>query len=260
MKVFPDARALAEGLARAVVESARQAIAERGRFAIALSGGETPRAAYALLGGRFASDAEWSRVDVFFTDERFVPAEDPRNNCAMARETWLGRVPMRAEGIHAIPTTGGSVEECARRHDSELRAFFADAATPESPTFDLAIMGIGTDGHTASLFPGDTMALRERSRWALAVSAPPSAPVRERITLTLPLLNRSRRMLFAASGGRKRDVVARALADPRGRAVPEGAIPEDAIPASLARGIEATEWFVDVDAAPPSAAGARPPG
>ena len=252
MKVFPDASALAEGLARAVVDAARDAIAARGRFRIALSGGETPRAAYALLGTRFAEDVEWSKVDVFFTDERFVPADDPRNNFAMTRAAWLSHVPMPPERIHPIPTAGGSVEECARRHDAELRALFADArAAPGSATFDLTIMGIGTDGHTASLFPGDTATLREGSRWVRAVSAPPTAPVRERITLTLPLLNRSRRMVFAASGARKRDVVARALAGQR-----EDAAGDEAIPAALAHGIESTEWLVDADAAPPSGPGA----
>lgn len=247
MITFPDAEALAEGLARAVVDSAREAVAARGRFTIALSGGETPRAAYELLGSRFANDVEWSHVDVFFTDERFVPSDDSRSNLGMTRAAWLGRVRMPPERIHPIPTTLGSVEECARRHDAELRAFFVDAAVASaSPTFDLAIMGIGTDGHTASLFPGDTATLRERSRWALAVSAPPTAPVRERITLTLPLLNRSRRMLFAAAGPRKRDVVARALASQ----LPNAA-GDHAIPASLARGLETTDWFVDAEAAPP---------
>lgn len=246
MKVFPDAQALAEGLARAVVESARTAIAARGRFTIAVSGGETPRAAYELLGNRFADDVDWARVDVFFTDERFVPADDPRNNFALARDAWLARVRMPAERIHPIPTMAGPVEECARRHDAELRAFFGDASEPAaSPTFDLAIMGIGTDGHTASLFPGDTATLQERSRWALPVIAPPTAPVRDRITLTLPLLNRSRRMLFAAAGPKKRDVVARALGGQRGHAAPG-----NPLPASLARGVEATEWFVDAEAAP----------
>ena len=245
MKVFPDASALAVGIARAVVDAARAGIAARGGFSVALSGGETPRAAYELLGTRFRDDVSWEQVDVFFTDERLVPADDARSNFAMAREAWLGRVPIPAARVHPIPTSGGAATECARRYEAELRHCFA-TGDPASPTFDLAIMGIGTDGHTASLFPGDAAALGEESRWVLAVIAPPSSRVAQRITLTLPELNRSRRMLFAASGGKKRDVVARAVAGQRDRPAAGG----DRIPASLAHGLEGTEWFVDASAAP----------
>jgi 6-phosphogluconolactonase len=233
VRSLPDARTVGEALARTVVEAARAHVASHGRFTIALSGGETPRTAYQLLGSRYQYEISWDRVHVFFTDERFVPPEDPRNNASMAVREWLAKVAIPRNQVHAIPTVGGSAAECAERYEGTLRKSF-----PTAETFDLAITGIGADGHTASLFPGDTAALRERDRWVRAVQAPPGVEPRERITLTLPVLNGSRRIVFAAVGDAKRERVAEALA---GRAD---------VPAALVRGIESTLWLLDTDALP----------
>jgi 6-phosphogluconolactonase len=233
VRSLPDPATASEALARTIVEEARARVASRGSFTIALSGGETPRLAYRLLGSRYQYDIDWDKVHVFFTDERFVPPEDTRNNAAMAVREWLAKVAIPRNQVHAIPTVGGTAADCAERYEGTLRAAFAAAET-----FDLAIMGIGADGHAASIFPGDAAALRERDRWVLAVQAPPGTEPRERITLTLPALNGSRRVVFAAVGQAKRQRVAEALA---GR---------EHLPAALVHGRESTVWLLDTEALP----------
>jgi 6-phosphogluconolactonase len=233
VRSLPDAAAVSQALARTVVEVARACVASHDRFSIALSGGETPRGAYQLLGSRYQYAIDWDKVHVFFTDERFVPPEDARNNASMAVREWLAKVAIPRNHVHAIPTVGGPAAECAERYDGTLRNSF-----PTGRTFDLAIMGIGTDGHTASLFPGDESALAERDRWALAVQAPPATEVRQRITLTVPVLNGSTQVVFAATGEAKRDRVAEALAG------------HPHLPAALVHGRESTTWLLDADALP----------
>ena len=233
LRAHADASALADAVARSIIDAGEAGIASSGRFAIALAGGETPRAAYELVGDRYATALDWTKVHVYFTDERFVPPDDARSNFAMADRAWLSRVAIPPAQVHAIPTTNGTPAACAARYDRVLRDTFAR----RDGTFDLTIMGIGTDGHTASLFPGDEVALSERDRWALAVQAPPAAEPRDRITLTLPALNASRHVMFVAAGAAKRDRVAQARS---GRAD---------LPAARVHGVETTEWLVDAAAA-----------
>jgi 6-phosphogluconolactonase len=171
---------------------------------------------------------------VYFSDERCVPVTDARNNFAKVQDLLISRVPIVAERVHPIPTVG-EPRELAERYDALLRQRF-DAT--DTPAFDVAILGIGTDGHTASLFPGSS-ALRERERWALAVTAPPGVDVPDRITLTLPALNRSRRVLFVVAGRNKGDAVRQLSATPA----------STAWPASLVRGLERTDWLLDATAA-----------
>jgi 6-phosphogluconolactonase len=233
IRSLPDPATVSEALARAIVEVARSRVASHGRFSIALSGGETPRAAYQLLGSRYQYEVDWDKVHVFFTDERFVPPDDARNNAAMAVREWLAKVSIPRNQVHAIPTVGGTAADCAERYEGTLRNSFS-----RLETFDLAIMGIGPDGHTASLFPGDVRALEERHRWVVPVQAPAGTEPRERITLTLPALNGSRRVVFAAVGEAKRERVAEALA---GRVN---------LPAALVHGRESTVWLLDTNALP----------
>lgn len=233
VRSLSNAAAVSDALARIVIEAGTECIGAAGGFTVALAGGETPRAAYQLLGSRYQYAIDWEKVHVFFTDERFVPLDDPRNNAAMAVREWLARVAIPRNQVHAIPTIGGTAPECADRYEGTLRK-----SLPAGRTFDLAIMGIGTDGHTASLFPGDARALSERDRWVLAVEAPLGTEPRQRITLTLPVLNGSRRMVLAAVGESKRERVAEALA---GHAH---------LPAALVHGSASTEWLLDDEALP----------
>lgn len=231
LRVCADAGTLADAVARTILDVGRERIASTGRFAIALAGGETPRAAYALIGERYGAELDWTQVHVYFTDERFVPPDDARSNFAMASGAWLSRVGIPAAQVHAIPTDG-SPAACAARYERALR----DTIPGQSSTFDLAVMGIGTDGHTASLFPGDDDVLAERERWVLAVQAPRGTEPRDRITLTLPVINASRRVLFVAAGAGKRTPVAQARSGDR------------SIPAGRVHGTESTEWLVDAAA------------
>lgn len=230
--VYPDAAALGNAAAALLARVARESLEARGSFSLVLSGGSTPRPTYELLAGTFARLVPWGRTYVFFSDERVVPASDARSNYAMARDALLSRVSIPPANVHAMPTEGATPAELAARYESTLRSHGA---------FDLAVMGMGADGHTASLFPGDA-ALSESERWVLAVRAPGGTEVRDRLTLTLPALNRARHVMFLVTGGEKSGAVARVLR-------PGSGPTETPLPAALVRGQHATEWLLDEAAA-----------
>jgi 6-phosphogluconolactonase len=224
----------ARAAAREIVDAAAAAIEQRGRFVVALAGGETPRPLYGRLGSEYRDAVAWDRTDVCFGDERCVPPHNPASNFRLAWSTLLAHVPIVEERVHRIPGELGR-DAAARDYDARLHRLFVDDAT--TPTFDVAVMGVGADGHTASLFPGDP-ALEERNRWAAPALAPPEMKVRERVTLTLPVLNRARLVLFLCAGAEKRAVVSRILS---------GAAPE--LPAAQVHGVERTLWLLDRAAA-----------
>jgi len=208
------------------------------QIAICLTGGSGPTRLYDLLATEFADQIPWPRVHWFIGDERFVPADDPLSNMAAARRALLdGRAP--PDQIHPIPTASATPDEAARRYEAELKAFYgADRLDPARPLFDLVLMGVGPDGHTASLFPGRP-ALDETTRWAVGVEHANVPPLVPRVTLTLPALGSCREMLFLVGGRDKRDILARILAG------------ED-LPAARAQAQGETVWLVDRDAAPES--------
>ncbi len=221
-------------------ERLRRAVDERGRASLALSGGSTPRRLYRLL----ASDSEpalpWEHIHLFWGDERWVPADDPESNFALARETILNEVDLPRENIHPVPTDSETAEEGAVRYEQALRTFFASPGdTRDSSTFDLVHLGVGEDGHTASLFPDDP-ALLETERWVLPVTSPPWRPPRERVTFTLPLINTARTVLFTASGSAKREVVRSIVLDQTGG--------EKRYPAGMVKATEDLVWYVDEEA------------
>jgi 6-phosphogluconolactonase len=232
--VLDTLAAVSEEAAREIVAIAADAVTQRGRFVVALAGGETPRPLYELLAHDHRDAVSWQRAEVCFGDERCVPPHNPASNFRLAWSTLLAHVPIVEERVHRIPGELGP-DAAARDYDGRLRQLLAD--DPSTPTFDVSIMGVGADGHTASLFPGDT-ALEERKRWAAPAHAPPGAKVRERVTLTLPVLNRTRVVLFLCAGAEKRDVVSRILS---------GADPD--LPAARVYGMERTIWLLDRAAA-----------
>ena len=236
-----DPDALAELAAKEVAEVASRAVAERGRFTLALSGGSTPRRLYGLLAdgkAPFRERVPWERTHVFFGDERHVPPDHPESNYGMARETLLTHVP--AASVHRIRGEEPDAAQAALAYERELREFFGvrapDAAPPQ---IDLVLLGLGPDGHTASLFPG-TEGLEERRRWVVAVFVEKLRT--HRITLTFPVLNRAREVLFLVSGSDKAQALSRVFARERG---------EDSPPAARVRP-EAGEliWIVDRAAYP----------
>lgn len=240
--VCASADALADAAAGRIAMLAGSAVRARGRFVIALSGGTTPRATYRRLADpAFAAQVPWTQVHVVWGDERSVPPDDPMSNYGMARTTLLDRVPVPTSQIHRIE---GELDPAlaAQRYEATLRQVFG---TPMGPPrsgpgarIDLVLLGLGDDGHTASLFPGGA-ALGEVDRWA--VPAFPATVPTPRVTLTLPVIAAAAEVIFLVSGAAKAQILARVL-DPALRA------PE--LPArSVARSGGCVRWIVDAPAA-----------
>lgn len=188
IRVLPDAGAVAREAAEGFVRLAGEAVAERGRFAAVLTGGSSPAGLYRLLGGEeMGGRVPWERVHLFWGDERAVPPDHPRSNFRMARELLLRRVPIPAANVHRMRGERGA-QRAAREYEAELRDFFGAAA----PRFDLVHLGVGDDGHVASLFPFDLPRLLERERRVVAsLHRELGEP---RVTLTFPVLNAAARV------------------------------------------------------------------
>ena len=198
LEILPDPQALAERVAQWMTDLA---CTENGDFAVALSGGSTPRILYRTLASdRFATDFPWSRAHWFWGDERFVQPNDPMSNYQMTWTEMLSHAPVPDSHIHAIPTGSLSAKQSAIAYEMELQAFYgAHRLNPERPLFHLVLLGLGVDGHTASLFPGSP-ALMEHDRWTAAVAD--RKP--ERITLTYATLESSAHTAFLVTGAEKR--------------------------------------------------------
>jgi 6-phosphogluconolactonase len=198
-----------------MAQVAARAVADRGRFTVALSGGSTPRRLYRLLSdvqASFRAQIPWERTHVFFGDERHVPPDHPESNYRMAHEALLAHVP--AASVHRIQGEESDPARAAAAYEAELRRFFElsdPGAAP--PQFDLVLLGLGPDGHTASLFPRSP-ALEERRKWAVGVFVERLRA--HRITLTLSVINRAREVLFLVSGAEKAEALARVFAHATG--------------------------------------------
>ena len=210
--VFADAAELTSAAAEEVAQRAEEAVRERGLFAWALSGGSTPRDLYRMLAGPpYRDRLPWSAIHVFWGDERHVPPDQPDSNFRMAREAMLDRVPVPAENVHRIPAERPDAQRAAAEYEAMLRSAFA-LSSGEWPRFALILLGLGKDGHTASLFPGGD-AVRERER--LVVAPWVEAQKTFRITLTPPVLNHARLAVFLVSGEDKAEPLRAVLAGPR---------------------------------------------
>jgi 6-phosphogluconolactonase len=233
--VVDDADAIAATAARRLV--ARLDAAD-GRAAVCLTGGSSPERLYRLLAGAPWRDrVPWDRVHWFIGDERFVLESDPLSNMGAARRLFLDRVGAPRGNIHPVPTDTNYPEAAARLYEDELKAFYgADRLDPARPLFDVVLMGLGPDGHTASLFP-QSRALDETARWALGIAKAGFEPYVPRVTLTFPALASTREMLFEVDGAGKRDILARVLA---------GAD----LPAARAYAVGDLVWLIDRAAAP----------
>lgn len=204
---LPDADAVASRAAEIVVATALQAVMERNRFTWVLSGGSTPERLYKLLAqSPYREQMPWEETFVFVGDERFVPEEDPAHNFSMARRALLDHVPVPTANRYPIETYLPSAADVADEYANRLRDFFEG----EAITFDLVLLGLGDDGHTASLFPGKP-ALDETDRAVVASEPGVLPPPVERITLTYPVLNAARNVLFLVTGEKKREPLAQVL-------------------------------------------------
>ncbi len=215
VRVFPELDALSKAVAHEVRGVLDEAVTEIGHGAIALAGGGTPKRLYQHLMQAHGDAMPWSKVHLFWGDERCVPPDHQASNVRMAREALIDHADIPEANLHVPPVAGRSPVDAAAEYEAELRAFFRDRdATPQGwPAFDLILLGIGGDGHTASLFPGSD-ALDAGDRWVVASQAPPEAEIRDRITLTMPVLNHARNVFVLTSGEAKRPVVREILETP----------------------------------------------
>jgi 6-phosphogluconolactonase len=237
--VVPDAPAVCRATADRFVELATRAIDERGVFRVSLSGGGTPRQVYPLLLEPVRRDAiDWGSVEFFWGDERPVPPDHPDSNFGLAYGAFISQLRgVRPERIHRMPAEAADLEAAALGYESELRLAFGSRAD-EPPVFDLVWLGMGPDGHTASLFPGSP-ALEERERWVVAPWV--KALDTWRMTLTLPVINAARSVIIGVYGANKADAL---------RAIRGG---RSDLPAARVIG-ERVEWIVDAAAAGAEAA------
>ena len=202
--------ALDEAATQRFVAAAVDAVVARGRFDVALSGGSTPLGLYRRLATPpWRERVPWRRTHVWWGDERAVRPDDPDSNFGRAREALLAHVPLPAENVHRMRGEDRPLDAAARAYEAALRGALVDAAG----ALDLVLLGMGGDGHTASLFPG-AAALAERERWVVAASAPAGVTPAERLTLTFPALNAARGVLFLVAGVDKAAVLEAVLDDP----------------------------------------------
>jgi 6-phosphogluconolactonase len=235
LRVYGDAGQLARAAAELFVNTAADSIAARGRFRVALSGGTTPRRLYKLLAtSAFSSRVDWKHVHIFWGDERYVPANDPDSNYRMTAEALLRHVPIPAANAHRVATEISPPAAAAAAYEEQIRQSFADSSRPQ---FDLVYLGLGTNGHTASLFPRSP-ALREQLRLVMADLV---AEVKGwRITMSAPLLNQGRVVVFLVQGQEKAQVL---------RDVLLGPVDAERLPAQLIAPEGKLLWMVDEPAA-----------
>ncbi|HTV60196.1 MAG TPA: 6-phosphogluconolactonase [Verrucomicrobiae bacterium] len=234
IRVFQDLPALNRAVLEETDRLIAEAVQQRGRFAIALSGGHTPAEFYTLWAQRDRSLTPWDRVHLFWGDERYVPSDDPLSNYRMTLETFISHVPIPQANVHRVRTELATPEETAADYESTLRSFFGSAP----PQFDVQLLGLGGEGHTASLFPGSP-GLRETKRWVMAVEAPAKPP--HRLTFTPVVLNQGRNTYFLVAGSEKREIIQKLRQEPDGN--PSG------YPALEIRPSGRLAWFLDQSAA-----------
>lgn len=237
IRVLTTPQELFAAAAEEIVRIANQAVSERGRFTIALSGGSTPKSLYNLLATNARTTLPWEKMFFFWGDERHVPPTDPESNYHMAYDAMLSKVPVPPGNVFRFASENADAAAAAEAYEKTLRKFF-QLAPDGIPRFDLILLGMGPDGHTASLFPG-TAALQERTR--LAVANWVEKMKTNRLTLTLPLLNAAHCVAFLVSGTDKAGVL---------RSVIEENVPGEQYPAKLVQPKNGRLiWFLDRAAA-----------
>lgn len=237
---YPDMKSLNYEAAKTIADSIHSAVSKKSYFTIVLAGGRTPADLYTVLAERFGKQIPWSHVHIFWGDERYVPHNHKESNFAMAYKTLLSKINIQQQNIHPIPTERNDPDKDAQKYEQMLKEFFLQRGI-SFPCFDLILLGVGSDGHTASLFHGDPL-LHEKKRWVAPVLAPAGYATRERISLTLPAINSAANVIFIASGSEKKMAVKAILEDT--------ASSESFYPASMVRPAEKTIWFVDEKACP----------
>jgi len=235
---FLSSEMMAVNAADYLVETARDCVGRKGYFTLVLSGGSTPRPLYELLASSgYAEIMPWSETHLFWGDERCVPPDHPMSNFRMANDAFIRHVPVPDENVHRIRGELGLPREAAADYEREIDDFFSSCDEDYSgpPLFDLILLGLGSDGHTASLFPGSPVLLLT-NHTVTAAEAPESAPVRHRITMTLQTICNAERIVFLVSGSSKKRLV---------RSIHAGGGDAAAYPAAMIRARSDLVWFTD---------------
>ena len=234
LHVYPDKTELATATATQIAQDIIRAIEERGNCCIALSGGQTPRPVYHNLSkAAFGASIDWSKVQIFFVDERMVPPSDPASNFGMVQQELLSHIKIPTQNVHRIQGELDAMQ-AGEMYDKELRIAFPNAV----PQFDLILLGVGEEGHTASLFPGSA-ALHETERYAVANFV--AVQNAWRVTLTLPVINNARKIIFLVSGIAKSQIIS---------ALSHAKTGEQILPATMVQPTAGTtQWMLDTEAA-----------
>jgi 6-phosphogluconolactonase len=234
LRIYPDGESMCRAAAEGLIETMTRTLEHGDRFSIALSGGSTPLVLYRMLAGEFSGRVPWEKMHFYWGDERCVPQDDPRSNVRLFHDAVMTVVRIPPENIHPMPTDRDDPDAAAREYEALMRKRF-DGAWPR---FDMVLLGLGKDGHTASLFPGSP-ALAEGKRWVVGVRTDADPPVR--VTVTLPVLNAASDVWFLVSGREKADALRRVMTGP----VDPRRFPASAV--CPAKG--GVVWWVDEDAA-----------
>lgn len=232
IRYFPDLEALSLEAAGLISQEAKKCVSGRDLFTLVLSGGSTPRRLYELLSSPpFGPEMPWPHIHFFWGDDRCVPPDHPESNYGLAYQSLLSKIPLPEKNIHRIPVERGPGLWAAEEYEKEILGFFNSSR----PSFDLILLGVGKDGHTASLFPGDP-ALKEEDHLTAYVPKPGLAPELPRITMTLPLINQAGGVLFLVSGAEKKKIVEAILQD--------SAAGRDSYPAARVKPRGKLFWFI----------------
>lgn len=234
--IYPDTDTLSREAAQHIIRIAQESIADHARFTIALSGGSTPRKLYSLLGDEpYRSQIDWTRVDIFWSDERCVPPNDEESNYHMAQQVLLSKIPIPANQVHRMPADQADGDAASLAYTRDMQNTFG---TDGVPSFDLIQLGMGPEGHTASLFPHQP-SLHEQQRLVMPVVVPKPPP--PRLTFTPRILNAAKHVLFLVTGAEKADAV---------HAVLEGDYQPDEYPAQIVQPVKGeVTWMLDKAAA-----------
>lgn len=233
--VGEDREEFSQAAAKQLAQIAVSALETRGRFDLVLAGGHTPKRLYEILAAEYREKIDWKRTHLFWGDERYVSPDDPLSNYRMAREALIEPLGLPSENVHPMPTSFAEPDDAAKAYEKLLREHFG----AEGPRFDLVLLGIGPEGHTASLFPGSD-ALSEKQKLVLVVRVAAQPPLR--LTLTLPAINAAGQVFFLAAGADKKEILGKIL-----RLGPEGSAE---YPASLIHPQNGVTLFLDRAAQP----------
>lgn len=250
--VFPTIEEMSVAAAAAMVSLINQTVAEAGLFTLVLSGGNTPQRLYRHLAENYARRLPWEQIHLFWGDERCVPPMHPDSNFRMAFDALIASVRIPYENVHRISGENAADEKgaaaSAAAYEQELRRFAHKVGLGPTLSFDLLLLGMGEDGHTASLFPGSPV-LTEKHLWVAAAQAPPNYSVTHRVTMTLPLINQAQRVFLLAAGAAKRPLIQMIQQDADQAA--------SNYPVARVKPVHPPTWFLDEAAAPSAASAPR---